>query len=110
MRKQTVVLITKVVTATAPLLLAGSVGAATDAEIYHGFADGNPDISTEIEGVSTATSVQPGVGDRFDSYRDWAKGNPDLYSSVGVRPDRSDRTPSADLDIYHGFGEGNPDL
>ncbi len=110
MRKQRGVFITKVVTATAPLLLAGSVGAATDAEIYHGFAGGNPDISTEVESVSMTTSVQPGVGDRFGSYREWAKGNPDLYSSVGGRQDRSDRTSSADLDIYHGFGEGNPDL
>jgi len=110
MRKQRGVVITKVVTATASLVLAGSVGAATDAEIYHGFADGNPDISTEVESVSMAAGVQPGVGDRFGSYRDWAKGNPDLYSSVDGSPDHGDRTSSGDLDIYRGFGEGNPDL
>ena len=110
MKKQRGVLLTKLVTATVPLVLAGTAGAATDAEIYHGFADDNPDISTEVESVSTATSVQPGVGDRFDSYRDWAKGNPDLYSRVVGRPHHSDRTSLPDLDIYHGFGEGNPDL
>ena len=110
MSKQQRVFITKVITATASLVLVGSVSAATDAEIYHGFADGNPDLSTEFGGDSVTTSVQPGVGDSFDSYGDWAKGNPDLYSGKGVRSDRMDRTPPADFDYYHGIAEGNPDL
>lgn len=107
MSKQRRVFITKAITATASLVLVGSVSAATDAEIYHGFADGNPDLSTEFGSGSVTTSVQPGVG---DSYRDWAKGNPDLYSGTGVRSDRTDRTSPADFDIYHGIAEGNPDL
>lgn len=110
MSKQRPIFITKVITATASLVLVGSVSAATDAEIYHGFADGNPDLSTEFGSDSVTTSVQPGIGDSFDSYHDWVRGNPDLYSGKGVRSDRTDRTSSADFDIYHGIAEGNPDL
>ena len=110
MRKQRGISITKVFAATVPFVLAGSVGAATDAEIYHGFADGNPDLSTEYGSVSMTTGSQPGVGDSFDTYGAWAKGNPDLYSSIEGRSDHSDRTRPDDFDIYHGIAEGNPDL
>ncbi len=110
MSKPRRVFITRAITATASLVLVGTVSAATDAEIYHGFADGNPDLSTEYGSDSVTTSVQPGVGNSFDSYRDWVKGNPDLYSGKGIRSDRTDRTPPADFDIYHGIAEGNPDL
>ena len=110
MSKQRRIFITKVITATASLVLVGSVSAATDAEIYHGFADGNPDLSTEFGDDSVRTSVQPGVGDSFDSYHDWAKGNPDLYSGTDVGSRRVDSGLPEDFDIYHGIAEGNPDL
>ncbi len=110
MKKHRGVIISRLVAASAPLFFAGSIGAATDAEIYHGFAAGNPDLATEFRSDSVVSGTQPGVGDSFDSYGDWVEGNPDLYSSVDGGSERSDRTPSVELDIYPGFGEGNADL
>ena len=98
------------------LVFVGSVSAATDAEIYHGFADGNPDLSTDIKADDAwPTGVQPGVGDRFDLYHGLSDNNPDLYPSVGEQSLMAGmRTGGApefgDSHVYHGFEVGNPDL
>lgn len=97
------------------LVFVGSVSAASDADIYHGFAEGNPDLSTAYKTDAWPTGVQPGVGDRFDLYHGLSDNNPDLYPSVGEQSQMAgERTGGApqfgDSHVYHGFEVGNPDL
>ncbi len=79
-----------------------SSGAFADS-VYHGLANGNPDLDNG-QGFQPVLGVQPGVGTSFDVYHGLAKGNPDLFQrrestgSSGPRPD-----------IYHALGR-NPDL
>lgn len=121
----------KLIPAVAALLFVGSVSAATDAEIYHGFAKGNPDLSSGSSYSESRTAVQPGIGSgtgpspvhgvsNNEIYHGFEKGNPDLWSGasrtasasvpgIGSRSGSASRHVS-DNDIYHGFEKGNPDL
>ena len=88
----------------AATLFAANVSAG---DIYHGFAQGNPDLHFDYSGNSSEiTAVQPGVGSDFDRYRGWADGNPDLFSDARHSTVVSHSSPA---DVYRGFS-GNPDL
>ena len=92
---------------TTALLITAMAGTASAGDIYNGFARGNPDLYPDsLSGSSTGygarasqrIGAQPGVGDvgmssrsrgsawatsyptgSFRHYRDWARGNGDLY-------------------------------
>lgn len=72
------------------------------ADIYHGFADGNPDIAAWQPSTSVEmTGVQPGIGD----VTRWSRGGSDsaLFKSTRTV------TPSPGrVDVYGAFQ--NPDL
>jgi hypothetical protein len=110
------------------LLFAGSLQAASDAEVYHGFAAGNPDLSTES---FTAQNRSPDSGIGFDKlvYNGFEVGNPELSTDgrsgssaevamigsqpavgSGTRGYGSDSDPFRQWSIYNGFEVGNPDL
>ena len=91
-----------IVTAIAATFFAAGVSADS---IYHGFAQGNPDLSGERAKSAQVTAVQPGVGDSFDRYHGWADGNPDLF-----RDTSSSSRPSQSPDFYGTFDDGNADL
>ena len=59
------------------LLFAGSIQAASDAEVYHGFSAGNPDLSSETQ-TAKKRGVDSVIG--FDAlvYNGFEVGNPDL--------------------------------
>lgn len=84
--KQTLVTITA-------LLFAGSLQAASDVEVYHGFAAGNPELSTDGQSARTTEvamiAAQPAIGS----------------SARGFGND-----PFSQRSIYNGFEVGNPDL
>ena len=85
------------------ILIVGSVHAASDADVYQGWAKGNPDLSTEVPSyqASAAVAGQPGIGDSVDHYGSWGKGNPELTLGVpDAAPDNS-RFP----DVYGSFSE-----
>ena len=88
------------------LLFVGVVHAASDVEIYHGFAQGNPDLSSDV--ITQIPSSRHRVTD-IDIYHGFAKGNPDLSSDIVTQIPYS-RHRVTDNDIYHGFEVGNPDL
>ena len=78
-------------TSIATLVFAGSVGAADESFIYHGFEKNNPDLYSGYSVSDARTAVQPGIGDESDrlrpsmtpigdSYADWVRNNPDDYS------------------------------
>ena len=110
------------------LLFAGSLQAASDAEVYHGFAAGNPDLSTT---AYTAQNRSSGSGIGFDAfvYNGFEVGNPELSTGgrtgsstevamigsqpaigSGTRGFGSDGDPFNQWSIYNGFEVGNPDL
>ena len=94
---------TKTIIATAAAaLFAANVSAV---EIYHGFADGNEDLSPQRVGAEDFVGVQPSVGDSVSRYHGWDEGNSDLFKGDG----RQSRTSTGRPDIYSGFS-GNPDL
>ncbi|MBA1445934.1 MAG: hypothetical protein M3H12_17785 [Chromatiales bacterium] len=117
--------------AISALLFAGTAGAASDWEIYRGFAPGNPDLSTGSTYKSVATAVQPGIGSStgtrshspatdYDIYRGFASGNSDLSSDMapslrtanvpGIGLGTGLRGSASNHFIYHGFEKDNPDL
>ena len=65
-----------IVTTIAATLLTVSVSAA---DIYHGFGDGNADLSPQRGYAAGFAGVQPGVGGGIDRYHGFADGNPDLF-------------------------------
>lgn len=125
----------KVITSIATLALAGSVSAANESFIYHGFEENNPDLYSGYSEEDTRTAVQPGIGDSSDrstspssrstdSYGDWVAKNPDDYSGIGsaghstaVQPgvgDFTDNIMKRKLDLmrsdsYDAWVAGNPD-
>ena len=122
----------KVISSIAIMLFAGTINAATDAEIYHGFAKGNPDLETGSGYDVHRSAVQPGIGSGsgmmrtggFSAnqiYHGFERGNPDLHSGysrysvaavpgIGSRSSASRHSVATDNDIYHGFEKDNPDL
>ena len=122
----------KLITPIAALFFAGAVSAATDAEIYHGFAKDNPDLASDWAHDMERNAVQPGIGsgtaDMRGSvasdhliYRGFEVDNPDLWSgdssrhAVAVIPGIGSSTHSTNAvfrfeRIYNGFEKGNPDL
>ncbi|MCG6860770.1 MAG: hypothetical protein LJE70_05760 [Chromatiaceae bacterium] len=92
---------TIIITAAAALF-ATNVSAV---EIYHGFAEGNADLSPQRVSANDFAGVQPSIGDRVSRYHGWADGNPDLFKADRSGPNGA----VSDPDIYMGLG-GNPDL
>ena len=88
-------------------VIASSVFAAgvSAADIYHGFGDGNTDLSGQRASATDFVGVQPGVGDSVDRYHGWADGNSDLFKADNSGPADS----GADPNIYKGIAS-NPDL
>ncbi len=82
-------------------LFASAVGAA---DIYQGFAKGNPDLRPQANPVAGTTAIQPSVGDSVDRYQGWADGNGDLFKRFDASV--TDHQPPK---IYTGLS-GNPDL
>lgn len=123
----------KLVTSIATLVFAGSVSAASESFIYHGFEENNPDLYGGYSAMEQRTAVQPGIGDSSDrsrpsmvmirdSYGDWVKDNPDDYSGfsrseertamrpgIGDRSDRMQRRLPLSSDSYDTWVSGNPD-
>jgi hypothetical protein len=108
------------ITSLSMLLFVGAVHAASDAEIYHGFAQGNPDLSSDV--VTQIPFSLERVSDN-DIYRGFEFGNLDLSTDVVYEPMRMAMAPgigdshlgpihnhATENDIYHGFEIGNPDL
>ena len=114
------------ITTAIAMLFAGSLQAASDAEVYHGFAAGNPDLSSEVY-----SAQRPGSDSRvsYDAlvYHGFELGNPELgtdgqiertaeVAMTGAQPavGSGDRLFGSDLfsqrSIYNGFEVGNPDL
>ena len=106
-----------------PLLCLGTAYAATDVDVYHGFASGNPELATEY-GVSRA-SAGAFEDFSFDTfvYHGLQADNPELgfdqvhgMTSVATQPSIGDSmaaggaTRFSDHGIYRGFEKGNPDL
>ena len=91
----------RLITAVSATLFAAAVGAVDDSNIYYGFSDGNPDLSTGDQ-LRSVSAVRPGIGDH---YQGWGDGNSDLFSGTMGSAARSEYP-----DIYHEFGDGNPDL
>ncbi len=121
----------KSIIAISALLFTGAAGAASDWEIYRGFAPGNPDLSTGSTYKSVASAVQPGIGSStgtrshspatdYDIYRGFASGNSDLSSDMapslrtanapGIGEGTGLRGSASNHFIYHGFEKDNPDL
>ena len=122
----------KILIPVAVIFFTGAVNAATDEEVYHGFAKGNSDLATSPAFASTRTAVQPGIGAGVghsrankatdnDIYRGFERGNPDLSSgswtghSVASVPGIGSSSGSgyskySDNDIYRGFEIDNQDL
>ena len=86
-------------------VIASSIFAAgvSAADIYHGFGDGNSDLTTQRLSAEDFTGVQPGVGDSVARYQGLAEGNPDLFKASGTTKSTDDP------DIYMSVS-GNPDL
>ena len=123
----------KFATTIATLMFAGTVSAANESFIYHGFEVNNPDLYSGYAASEAATAIQPGIGDRShssrpmttsftDSYQTFTMNNPDQYSGVsrsdqmtGVQPgigdriDRSRRLSGSSSDSYDAWVAGNPD-
>ena len=78
----------KLLIPVAAIFFTGVVSAASDEEIYHGFAKDNLDLSSDTFSSVTRTAVQPGIG-------------------TGVGHSRSNT--ATDNDIYHGFDLGIPE-
>ena len=77
----------------AAMLFAGSLQAASDVDVYHGFAAGNPDLSSDAHSVRTTDVAMIGAQPTIGS---------------GARGFGSD--PFSQRSIYNGFEMGNPDL
>jgi hypothetical protein len=91
-----------IITAIAATLFTAAVNAD---DVYHGLADGNPDLFDSHQAVTSMTGVQPSVGDSFDRYHGLADGNSDLFKA-----DRSGPTDSGEAPDIYGKLSGNPDL
>ena len=105
----------------ATVVFAGSVHAASDADVYHGWAAGNPDLSTDVS--SLVQSVVSRGSYEALVYNGFEQGNSELSfesESVAIRlasqPGIGDSMGSLDRislsgsNIYNGFEVGNPDL
>lgn len=92
----------RLIVAVSATLFAVAAGAASDYDIYHGFAEGNSDLSTG-DRLGSMSAVRPGVGDHYQGI---GRANPDLFESSYKSVPRSSGHP----DIYNGFDEGNSDL
>ena len=123
----------KLATTIATLAFAGSVSAADESFIYHGFEKNNPDLYGGYLASEAATAVQPGIGDRAshsrpmsthftDSYETYTMKNPDVYSGglrterrtatqpgIGDSSERSQRWSLSRSDSYDVWVRGNPD-
>ena len=108
----------KVVTIIATVLFAGGIHAASNAEVYHGWAFGNPDLSTDVStSVGSELSL---VSYDASVYNGFEQGNSELsFESKSVAAqlanqpgigDSMDRSTVSTSSIYHGFEIGNPDL
>lgn len=104
----------------ATVVFAGSVQAASDSQVYHGWAAGNPDLSSDFGGVSVQSEVSPGSQDSF-VYNGFEQGNTELShgaeniaAQLAVQPGVGDSVETMNRgrlsSIYHGFEVGNPDL
>ena len=90
-----------IITAIAASLFTAGVSAA---DIYHGLAEGNSDLSPWAAEAHDFTGVQPSVGDSFDRYHGFADGNPDLFQPLGRMPREIGHTSEDDQPIYVGPG------
>ena len=73
----------------AMMIFAGSASAASDNDVYHAWAMGNPDLSSDFHQLRAPAASQPGIGD-----------NP-MGQTHGI---------NSSAEIYRGFEKGNPDL
>ena len=69
----------KIATTIATLMFAGTVSAANESFIYHGFEVNNPDLYSGYAASEAATAIQPGIGDRSHSSRPMTTSFTDSY-------------------------------
>ena len=104
----------------ATLVFTGSVHAASDSQVYHGWASGNPDLSSDVDAVALTSRVPSGPPGS-DIYNGFERGNAELsYGSetlaarLGGQPGIGDGSAGMGRgsvsSIYRGFEIGNPDL
>ena len=91
-----------IIPAVAAVLFTAGVHAG---DVYHGLAQGNPDLIDRHQPVDVMAATQPSVGDSFDRYQGIGDGNTDLFKGDGSL----DRESTGRPDIYTN-GAGNPDL
>ena len=104
----------------ATVVFAGSVHAASDAEVYNGWAAGNPDLSSDV--VTVKSDVSPASYD-IVVYNGFERGNSErsygsesvavqlaVQPGVGDSFNHMDRRALFTSSIYRGFEIGNPDL
>ena len=110
----------KLIATIATVVFAGSVHAALDSEVYHGWAAGNPDLSSGV--VTVKSDVSPGSYDAI-VYNGFQQGNSELsfgsesvavqlavQPGIGDSFDTMDRSSLSSSSVYNGFEIGNPDL
>ena len=109
--------------AVLPLLFVGTAYAATDAQVYSGFAVGNPELATEYDSAYSESGRADSVSS-FDAlvYHGLQAGNSELsfdqdtdMMRTATQPSigdslAGDRQVTLPNDIYHGFERGNPEL
>ncbi len=89
----------RLITAVETTMLAASAGADV---VYHGFAEGNPDLYGYGSRDGGMTGVQPGVGDSVANYRGARAEGGGIFSAEahgGSNPD------TALPNIYGGFAD-----
>ena len=110
----------KLVTPIATVLFAGTVHAASDAEVYHGWATGNPDLSSDV--VTAKSDPSPYSHDAI-VYNGFENGNSELafgsksaadqvanQPAIGDSVNTVNRSSLSGFSIYNGFEIGNPEL
>lgn len=104
----------------ATVVFSGSIQAASDVEVYHGWAAGNPDLTSDV--VTLRSDVFPASYDVI-VYNGFERGNSELsfgsesaaarlatQPGIGDSVDTMARGELRGFSIYNGFEIGNPEL
>jgi hypothetical protein len=97
----------RLIAAIATTLFMASAGAT---HVYHGLAEGDPDLHGYGHDDQRFVGVQPGVGDSADIYQGFGPGNSDLFPILSPVIGSNVENPDQELPrIYKSFS-GNRDL
>lgn len=84
-------------------ITAFAAGATAD-DVYHGLAEGNPDLNRARVTDNPVVAIQPGVGESVNRYHGLDEGNSDLFTTP---KDEGAWSSSERPDIYSGFRDPN---